>query len=80
VRKHEALPGTYSKTAWRVQLVLRKNEYCSFHTQDIVERADIGINAWLGERDTEASHSRRCLWESGAVLRSSLDKAGVHTV
>jgi hypothetical protein len=36
-----------------------------------MQRADIGINVWLGERDAEASHSRRCLRESGAVPRIS---------
>ena len=78
IRKHAALPGAFPKNGLEGEL--RKNDYPSFHTQDIVQGADIAINARLGERDTEASHSQRCLCESGAVLGSCLDKAGVHTV
>jgi hypothetical protein len=45
-----------------------------------MQGAGIGINPWLGERGTEASHSGRYLCEPGTVLGSSLDKAGVHSV
>jgi hypothetical protein len=73
-----ALPAIL-RSRWRT-IRLRENEHASFHTQDIVKGADVGINARLGERDPEASHSRRCLRESGTVLRRCLDKAGVHTL
>ena len=54
---------------------LGKNDYLSFHAQDIVQGADIWINTWLVERDPEASYSRRRLGKSDAVLGSRLDEA-----
>src|SRR5215469_2773977 len=60
--------------------LLRKNDHLSFHTQDIVQGADIRIDTWLAESDAEASYSRRCLREPGAILGSRLDESRVHTV
>src|SRR5215469_4117216 len=59
---------------------LRKNDYLSFHAQAVVQSADVRINPWLAKRDSEASYSRRRLCQPVAVLRSCLEKAGVHTI
>ena len=61
-------------------LDLGKNDYLSFHAQDVVQGADIWINTRLVERDPEASYSRRRLGKSDALLGSSLDETRVHTV
>jgi hypothetical protein len=54
--------GRQERTLTRsARTVLRKNDYPSLHTKDIVQGADIGINARLGEGDPEAGHSRRRL-------------------
>ena len=56
---------------------LRKNDYLSFHSQAIVQSADVWINPWLGKSDSKASYSRRGLCQPVAVLGSCLEKARV---
>ena len=52
-----------------------KDDNSPFHTQGIVERADVGVNAGRGKGDAKPSLTQRSLRQKEPLLRGRNDEA-----
>jgi len=73
--------GHFERIACRtLQCFLRKDDNSAFHTQDIVQRADIRVNPGRGEGDAKPRRSQRSLRQSDALLRRGNNEPRMHAV
>jgi len=59
---------------------LRQNSDYTLHSQIIVKRTDVRVNARGRERDAKTREPQRSLRQKGLILRFRDDETGVHTV